>query len=223
MKAFKVIVVVAVVALCGGVAFAQKAGLANDAQHGAVGTTPCGSCHTPHGGTNGASLLWVHSVGTTTYTVYTSPTITGAKSNFTAPGDGGIIPGLPSNNTLLCLSCHDGALAAAQTPAVTLKTLTYGTGAITGTKVDIGGGAKTLTDDHPVNITHDPALDPGLAPVVGGKVDVLPLYTGGATTNTVQCGTCHDPHKQGPDGGAGAGYYLRKSNTDSGLCLTCHL
>lgn len=222
MKPLKVIVLVAAVALCTSVALAQKAGLATDTQHGGVGTTPCGSCHTPHTGTNGASLLWVHSVGTTTYTVYTSPTITGAKTNITAPGDGNITPGLPSNNTLLCLSCHDGALAA--TNGVTLTTTTYGTvgGAITGTAVNVGGGTKTLTDDHPVNITHDPALDTGLDTVANVTAAGLVLYSGGGSTNTVQCGTCHDPHKQGPQGGPGVGYYLRKTNAASALCLTCH-
>ncbi len=223
MKPSKVILLVAVVALCTSVALAQKAGLATDTQHGGVGTTPCGSCHTPHTGTNGASLLWVHSVGTTTYTTYTSPTMGNATANITAPGDGNITPGLPSNNTLLCLSCHDGALAA--TNGVTLTTTTYGAvgGAITGTAINVGGGASTLTDDHPVNMSHDPTNDAGLDTVANVTGAGLVLYSGGGSTNTVQCGTCHDPHKQGPQGGPGQGHYLRISNAASGLCLTCHL
>jgi mono/diheme cytochrome c family protein len=222
MRPIKVIFLVAVVALCASVGLAQKAGLATDTQHGAVGTTPCGSCHTPHTGTNGAALLWVRSVGTTTYTTYTSPTMGNATANITAPGDGNITPGLPSNNTLLCMSCHDGALAATNT--VTLRTTTYGAvgGTITGSAVDIGG-TSTLTNDHPVNMSYNPTNDAGLDTVANVTGAGLVLYSGGATTNTVQCGSCHDPHKQGPQGGPGVGKYLRVSNAASGLCLTCHL
>ena len=88
--------------------------------------------------------------------------------------------------------------------------------------MNVGGGTKTLTDDHPVNITHDPGLDTGLDTVANVTAAGLVLYTGGGSSNTVQCGTCHDPHKQGPQGGPGVGYYLRKTNAASALCLTCH-
>jgi len=224
MKFPKLLAVIAAIALFSSVAMAQKSGLATDTQHGAVGTTPCGSCHTPHTGTNGNTLLWVHSIGTTTYTTYTSPTMDNATAPFTAPGDGNLTAGDPENNTLLCMSCHDGALAV--TNGVTRTTTTYGTvgGSISTSNpsIDIGGTA-TLTNDHPVNMTYDPVADTGLDTVANVTGVGLVLYDGGGATNTVQCGSCHDPHKQGPDGGPGAGYYLRKTNVASALCLTCHL
>ena len=222
MKFPKLLAVIAAIALFSSVAMAQKSGLVTDTQHGAVGATPCGSCHTPHTGTNGNTLLWVHSIGTTTYTTYTSPTMDSATANITAPGDGLLTAGDPQNNTLLCMSCHDGALAA--TNGVTLTTTTHGAvgGTITGSEVDIGGTA-TLTNDHPVNMTYDPVADTGLDTVANVTGAGLVLYTGGAATNTVQCGTCHDPHQQGPEGGPGVGHYLRVSNASSGLCLNCHL
>lgn len=225
MKLRNVIILVAVIALGALGAYAQKAGLATDTQHGGVGTTPCGSCHTPHGGTNGVSLLWVHSIGSSTYTTYTSPTMGNATANVISPGNGNLTAGAPVNNTLLCVSCHDGALAAAQTPAVRLTTATYGTAgtAISGTRIDVSGGTKTLTDDHPVNMSHNPTNDAGLDTAANVVAAGLVLYTGGGATNTVQCGSCHDPHKQGPQGGPGVGYYLRKTNAASALCLTCHL
>ena len=225
MKMARLVVPLTCLILWATAAYAQKAGLATDTQHGAVGAQVCNGCHTPHSGTNANAYLWNKQIAAaaTVYTTYTSPTLGNATTNITSPGNGALTPGLPQNNSLLCLSCHDGALAA--TNGVTLETATYGTagGAITGTEIDIG---NTLANDHPVNMEHDPANDTGLqiattVTTTGG----LTLYTGGAVTNTVQCGSCHDPHKQGPDGGGapGAGDYLRKTNAAGALCLTCHL
>ncbi len=225
MRVFRLILWLAIVVLCASALNAQKAGLATDPQHGAIGANACLSCHTPHGGTNGVTLLWVHSVGSSTYTTYTSPTMGNATSNIVSPGNGNLVAGAPENNSLLCLSCHDGALAAANT--VTLRTTTYGAvnGAVTGTAIDVAGGALTLSDDHPVNMSLDPANDAGLDTVANVTTAGLVLYSGGGATNTVQCGSCHDPHKVGPDnsGNPGGQYYLRLSNASSGLCLTCHL
>lgn len=225
MRVFKLIVWLAVTILFASALYAQKAGLATDTQHGAVGANACLSCHTPHGGTNGVTLLWVHSVGTSAYTTYTSPTMGNATSNITSPGNGNLTAGAPENNTLLCLSCHDGALAAAN--SVVLTTSAHGTAGnpIAGTGIDVAGGANTLSDDHPVNMSHDPTNDAGLDTVANVTTAGLVLYSGGGATNTVQCGTCHDPHKKGPDNGGNPGgqFYLRLSNASSGLCLTCHL
>lgn len=225
----KLTIAVALVLLCGSAAMANKAALATDTQHGKAGTTPCGGCHTPHAGLNGNSLLWVKSVGTSTYTVYTSASLKNASTNIVSPGNGLLVAGTPSNNTLLCMSCHDGALAA--TNAVTLTTTNYGLvgGAITGTILDVGGtGSKTLTDDHPVNLAHNPTLNTTLAPVATVTAAGLQLYTGGGQTNFVECGSCHNPH-EGPGGltnvpkSLTTGYYLRMANNNSQICTTCHL
>lgn len=223
----KLMIAAALVLLGGSAAMATKSALTGDTQHGAVGTTPCGGCHTPHAGTNGNSLLWVHSVGTSTYTVYTSASLKSPSTNITSPGNGLLVAGTPSNNTLLCMSCHDGALAA--TNSVTLKTANYGTAGnpITGTLVDIGGSGN-LGNDHPVNLAFDPVANTTLAAVATVTGAGLQLYTGGTATNFVECGTCHNPH-QGPSGATNVprnlstGYYLRVANNTSQLCTTCHL
>ncbi len=224
----KLMIAAALVLLGGSAAMASKAALTGDTQHGAAGTTPCGGCHTPHAGLNGTSLLWVKSVGTSTYTVYTSASLKNPSTNIVSPGNGLLVAGTPSNNTLLCMSCHDGALAA--TNSVTLTTTNYGTvGAALSTSalLDVGAGGN-LGNDHPVNLAHNPTLNNTLAAVAAVTTAGLQLYTGGAQTNFVECGTCHNPH-QGPAGATNVpksltlGYYLRMANNTSQLCTTCHL
>jgi hypothetical protein len=49
------------------------------------------------------------------------------------------------------------------------------------------------------------------------------LYNTGEGSE-VECGSCHDPHGV-PSAGPGSKFFptfLRKANTESGVCLTCH-
>lgn len=220
MKHWKLIAIVAVVTLCAFPAMAQKAGMATDTQHGAIGATPCGSCHTPHTGTNGNVLLWTNAFAgaAVNYTMYQSPTLDSTPGALSGVAAGGATPGDPSNNTLLCLSCHDGAVAA--TNGVTLETATYGAAgtAVAGTAIDVG---TDLSNDHPINMTLDNVADPGLDSPANVTTAGLVLYSVTAgPQNTVQCGSCHDPHKSNTPG---TGDYLRIANAASALCLTCHL
>ena len=225
MKMVRLMLLATCVVLWATAAYAQKSSLTTDTQHGGISTNKCDGCHTPHSGSNAEAYLWKLSVGSSLYTTYTSPTMDNATSNITGPGDGNLTPGAPINNTLLCLSCHDGALAAAQTPPILTTTATHAAAAgvaITGTDLDIGG-TTTLENDHPVNMSHNPTADPGLQPVlsVDDGIGGGPLRLYGAS-NTVQCGSCHDPHKQAT-GGPGVGNYLRVSSAAGALCLTCHI
>jgi len=45
----------------------------------------------------------------------------------------------------------------------------------------------------------------------------LPLYKGATLGPTVECASCHNPHK------TDFGSFLRMSNAGSGLCLACHI
>lgn len=59
----------------------------------------CVYCHTPHGANSTvAAPLWNRTIKATTYTVYNSPSLTQPVSQ-------------PGNNSLICLSCHDGQTA----------------------------------------------------------------------------------------------------------------
>ena len=218
MKATRLIAVAAVLALVAVPASAQvtKDWLATDNQHGGIGLTPCGGCHQPHStATNASILLWQYSIGAANvYTVYTSASLQNATTDISHSGDGTLVSGDVENNTLLCLSCHDGALAAANT--VTLETAEYGAigAAITGTAIDVAGDAAELANDHPVNMDYDPALNTSLDTVANVTAAGLTFF---GANDSVQCGSCHNPHNNTNQN------YLRVSNTSSGLCLTCHL
>ncbi|NTU41693.1 MAG: cytochrome c3 family protein [Nitrospirales bacterium] len=179
----------------------------------ATSTQVCVYCHAPHGGSTEAPL-WNHSMSTATYQLYASSTIQGSASQ-------------PSGVSKACLSCHDGTVAvnsvavmprdgnlgsAAKSPFTNLKLDTANDGTIyLGTD---------LRNDHPVSITYRQDLDNTLrantnAAVVNGAI-TLPLF-GTATPYTVECGSCHNVHDPANTP------FLRAANSNSQLCLTCHL
>ena len=160
----------------------------------------CFPCHTPHNAdiTVAESPLWNHAVTASSYTLYTSNTLNATM-------------GQPSATSKLCLSCHDGSVAIDS----------YG--GTTGTTT-IGGDANfgtNLKKHHPISFTYNDALataDGGLhAPSttnsgLGSSINSDLLFGG-----KMECASCHDVHN-----GAGVSNLLRKSNSGSALCLTCH-
>lgn len=103
-----------------------------------------------------------------------------------------------------------------------------------------------LRNDHPIGVTFPtttgPGTDwntPGGSVVRGGlttrffddtgstgmdKGDIR-VYGSSGTSSTVECASCHDPHGV-PSAGTGTQFnptFLRKPNTGSTVCLTCHI
>ncbi len=162
----------------------------------ADGGQTCIYCHTPHGASSFAPL-WNRQQQVTTYTMYSSPTI-----DMT-------IAGQPQDNSLGCLSCHDGTLALD-------ALINFPAASSAGT---IGAGPENLgadlSNDHPISVTYDPTQDPEFNAAVGGQVSGLQLF--GAGANQVECGTCHSVHDNtnAP--------FLRISNAGSALCTACHI
>lgn len=97
-----------------------------------------------------------------------------------------------------------------------------------------------LINDHPIGVTlpsatqYDFRVSTGLTANQfeffdsngNNKADKneLRLYFDGTANYRVECSTCHDPHGVAP--AAGAEMYpsfLRKSNANSELCLSCHV
>ncbi len=165
----------------------------------------CIVCHTPHNANTTVTNapLWNHASTVATFQTYASVTL-----NATV--------GQPDASSKLCLSCHDGTVALDS----------YGTQ--TGTQLMTGGAlvGTDLRNDHPVSFTYDAAL----ATADGGLRDPTTALSGipGSTRTVnqdmllggkVQCASCHDVHNNGP---TGATPLLVKSNSASGLCLTCH-
>ena len=176
-----------------------------------VGGSGCKSCHAPHNGSvatglsdqsTGKLLLWDRAISVATYGTYTSPTM-----NNMAAEIGGSVPAAtePRLYSLLCMSCHDGVTTAGLTMTEAKK---------------VGSGSAAvssfgLRNDHPVNMSHNETNDAGLV-LATTVMGTLKLYSGGANSTTVQCGSCHEPHNDtNPP-------FLRVSNVSSGLCLTCH-
>lgn len=112
-----------------------------------------------------------------------------------------------------------------------------------------GSGGGNLTNDHPISFEYRTAIDGGdntirtpdggiTGTTVGAATSggALPLWSDASGKYRLECVTCHDPHI---DYGYPAGRntptadidwskanlrpFLRKSNSSSNLCYTCHL
>ena len=167
-----------------------------------MGGQICLPCHAPHNGVDVANApLWNHEISTATYTLYESPTLDA-------------VPGQPTGVSKLCLSCHDGTVAIDS----------YG--GKTGTIFMQGGDlvGTDLSDDHPISFVYDAQLaakdgtlyDPTVqlsgVPGTTGTIDQDMLFAG-----SLECASCHDVHDTN-----NIENLLIKSNSVSGLCLTCH-
>lgn len=196
------------------------------------GTAVCEYCHVPHklaALTPEPPLLWNQSVtGMGPYSLYASPTFNGSASVRDPSGASSLA--YASYYSLLCLTCHDGAVAIGDFQF----NEDYGDGPILGTAInvtppDITAGG--LANDHPVDFIYSAALataDGGVKSPLGEGAGAIPPYIDGTkplplfkdtsadTTGRMECATCHNPHDdtQMP--------FLRISNAASGLCLTCH-
>ena len=154
----------------------------------------CKSCHTPHHAGNLPGVpLWNGSETTKTFTLYSSDTLDAT-------------PGQPDGPSKLCLSCHDGSLAA-----------------IAGSDMDFG---SDLSTSHPISFVYDSALaladtdlkDPGDNSTLGGTIDGDLLDT----AHKVQCTSCHDVHTSGVGDHFLRGYDFFDGFGGGELCRMCH-
>ncbi|MBI5026795.1 MAG: hypothetical protein HZC12_08770 [Nitrospirae bacterium] len=191
----------------------------------------CVYCHTPHSANTNISVpLWNRNTPTGPYTIYTSATMDTAPSN------------PPSGVSLACLSCHDGTVAVdsiinAPGSGANLTGPWYGQSAATyhfamkaganacgechngtaGPNTYIG---TNLSKDHPISMSYptssqDPQFKtpPDVQKGWGGNLtNDVKLYAG-----RVECASCHNVHD--PD----VIPFLRRSNSGSALCTTCHI
>ena len=206
MKKLLVILTALAFVLCfSTISFAGIVGTAHDLSGEGWNTTSeiCVVCHTPHNASTVTDApLWNHTVTSATFTPYPD----------TGTLDATV--GQPAGVSLLCLSCHDGTVGidafGDNTPVPTMIT----GDALLGTD---------LSNDHPISFTYDAALatadgelfDPTTTSSgLGGNIDVDMLF--GAGNDQLQCASCHDVHNDTNNP------FLRKANTNSALCLTCH-
>ncbi|HTT66171.1 MAG TPA: cytochrome c3 family protein [Bryobacteraceae bacterium] len=162
----------------------------------------CHYCHAPHNGIGGATPLWNQKLSQQTYKTYTS-------STYKETGEAKLVAG---NDSLLCLSCHDGTVAPGQTQA-------YGRIAMSGKMKDADIFGPSLQGSHPnslvLPIKDDPELVKSL--VAAGKTadPTVRLIKG-----NIECNTCHDPHVQSTD--KLSPNFLVRDGSRGQLCLACH-
>jgi hypothetical protein len=117
------------------------------------------------------------------------------------------------NVSLMCLSCHDGAMA--QTPP-TSREWFKGVSTIGLPAADSIRGRDF--GHHPYSVSYPVAGDLFLLPLGTGEACRLPLFSDvpGELNTRVECATCHDIHTHG------SGASLRVPMENFELCLCCH-
>jgi predicted CXXCH cytochrome family protein len=162
----------------------------------------CVYCHTPHNSsiTDPTPPLWNKVLTTETFGIYGSSTIGNAT-------------GQPEGTSLACLTCHDGTLAldAMINPPIGFTADNNTIGAVPG---NLG---TNLSNDHPISIGYSLAADAAfVAPA--SVTTILPLFPGTQdATYQVECASCHNVHNDLIEP------FLRISNDNSEVCLTCHV
>lgn len=188
----------------------------------------CAFCHTPHHSYDPSAYdympLWSHDLTQQNFIPYRSVTL--------EPETLGVIDPLigPSR---LCMSCHDGIIAADRH----YSSFEPGTRILTGDGFDgmAIGASGDLTNDHPIGFDYTKVAGANGANgtdrrifaadatrAFNGNPGVLiqdQLYNGTIMT----CATCHDVHNKDNTNGSGTGnYFVLAPQRDSQLCLSCH-
>jgi hypothetical protein len=175
---------------------------ANSATYPGGTLSSCQYCHAPHRSNTAVAgaPLWNRNSPTTVFTPYTSNTFNGTAQ--------------PGINSLTCLSCHDGVtdlgatFTGTQGFGGTVRVMARATAII---------GAD-LRNDHPVGMRYISSNEYRTVAAVTGSG--LKLY-GAAGSETVECGSCHEPHNADFDNAPGGRSYLRVAS--SVICSNCHL
>lgn len=201
----------------------------------------CIYCHTPHGGTLNTPL-WNRALPTGAFTHYTSTTLTSSV---------GLSNRAVNPESLLCMSCHDGAVAmnsiinnsnrtaAAPDNSGNIIPQFFTTGGAIGDIMNASGfgtqgQSRNLSDDHPISFSYSLAYDDVtnsgmLHTVADARTAGLRFFgpdISAVNGNRVECSSCHDPHVNYETANGGDAAYtpfLVRNNTGSSLCLACHI
>ncbi len=186
----------------------------------------CIYCHAPHHTLKPADYagkidympLWNHALTTTvmwsTYTNGLDEPNDPSHASYAEANSGD-----PGGISKLCLSCHDGSVAAnAYGFAPSSSRHTGPDVFVTGTRAQIGLGGD-LSNHHPIGFDYAgaKASDDEIAATTTpmGAVTIADLLWAGK----MECSSCHDVHNTKNAGEK----FLWISDKNSALCLTCHL
>lgn len=196
----------------------------------------CIFCHTPHGGSlNGP--LWNRSLPNHAFTHYNSATLSSKVGAVGRP---------VSDESLLCLACHDGSIALNMvintSNDVGPPTINGGDTFMAFFAGVIGGfigkspqnddptNHGDLTDDHPISFSYQEVqeFEPDGLHSVGNAIAGGVRFFG--SDYRVECSSCHDPHvnydslipEDDPMSDERYRPFLITPNSGSVLCLACH-
>ena len=248
--------VLASLLLASSAAFAGITGSPHDLSATTTGVAAngelCVFCHTPHAASTtmpGAPLWNKATPSGTAFTLY-GETIANNNTDTSANADWNAVTGV-NNQSLACLSCHDGVSSIdsiVNAPGSGLQSVSTVTliQNITGYN-GVANLSRDLTNTHPISIKYiagnaslrdintDLNSTPGNVQGWSGAAKISDLLRG-AGSDRVECGSCHDPHNgYGTGVSAAADLYgtgnsdratevnfLRHTNEGSALCLGCH-
>ncbi len=183
---------------------------------GAPDKQKCVACHTPHHAPS-STLLWNHVLSKNSF----------SWSDWAQTAGGTTLPkniSTWSGSSKLCLSCHDGTVAAG---AIYNPQKTFNNGKAG----RVATASGDLKGNHPVAVPYPydgvkntyNQITTGEEAMASGWVARpahVRLYADpGVQSNNrgIECATCHDPH------GTSNTYYLRNTIEGSALCLDCHV
>lgn len=197
----------------------------------------CVFCHTPHSGSLDGPLWNRDDATPAGWSHYTTATLTSLSVSSSRA---------PNNESMLCLSCHDGSVGVFRVinipntapttpiqsrdgndPSVEIAGLDGMAGARIGGAPfqGDGGGEGNLSDDHPISFSYDAVYTVYNA---AGKNDLRQASDAVANgvqffgpNNNLECSSCHDPHADTTIAEYSA--FLITSNSGSKLCLACHI
>ncbi|MRR39547.1 hypothetical protein EG829_33835, partial [bacterium] len=197
----------------------------------------CIFCHTPHGGVLNGPLWNRPDPAPAQWTHYTSATLSTYLQGLATDR-------APSDESLLCLSCHDGSVSvyslhnySNDLPVISNQhNFQTDTTIVDGMPGRIGSGpldsTGDMSDDHPVSFSYLSVLSSAEYLPGGQKENSLRSVAAATTwsgegirfigvTYRVECTSCHDPHV---DYMNNAQYtpFLIMPNTGSNLCMACH-
>lgn len=170
------------------------------------GTRPgsCAYCHVPHSGNGNLAPLWNQKLSKATYTTYTSTSYAN-KSNQQMP---------LGSDSALCLSCHDGTVAVADT-------VLFGQLPTRGSWLPGDNFGTQLQSSHPFSLIKpmqdsiDLTASLVAAGKTGDKTGAVHLVNG-----NVECTSCHNPHVQSVD--KLSTNFLVRDSSGGQMCLACH-
>lgn len=181
-----------------------------------AGAEKCVFCHTPHFSNADLKPLWNKGTSTATFTPYSSPTMNTS-------------PVTPNPASLVCFSCHDGVNASNKHQVLNAPGAGNFNGEAdpncvrchftTNNNLRLFGKNPTqplnLNAHHPISNSYPTAIQD---PLFNTPPDAQKGWSDVKLVNgVVECVSCHDPHDPGINP------FLRKSNSGSALCLTCHI